>query len=185
MSSNHIKSIFEIADWFFRRADQDDVYLDKEKLQHLMFLSQVHYALTNNFKPLFAGFFICTKLGFEDPNLSQILNFGLPLMAKPDFEKSINTFLEVIWQKYSVLSNLELSNFIKNSDSYLDNIETSSPLSLSLEELTTKFRNNLKRETTSISSSTSQTKVLISQNGPVVVSKWQPRKVNTSNSKEN
>ena len=185
MSSSKIKSIFEIADWFFRRADQDDTCIDNEKLQHLMALSQIHYALNNNYTPLYAGIFTCTQHGFEDPNLNQILKYGLPLMAKPEFDKQTSTFLEIIWQKYSTLSSSELSNFIRNSDSYLDNYDYSAPKLLTLEELAGKFRNNLKKEPHSNSKPTGKPKILISQNGPVVVSRWQPKKIISSNSKEN
>lgn len=184
MSSNSIKSVFEIANWFFRRADKDDICLENDKLQQLMFIAQLHYTASNNHIPLFAGFFINTSKGIEDPNLSQILKFGLPLMAKPEFEKHISAFLELIWQKYSSLSSLQLEEFIKKSACKTDSDIHNTPLPINIKDLSSEFRNNLKRDT-SVSQNSNKQKVLISQNGPVVVSQWQPRKVKSQNPKEN
>ena len=184
MSSADIRTVFDIATWFFKRADKDDVYLNNDKLQHLMFLSQIHFALTNNNNHLFYGTFICTPQGFEEPNLAQILKFGLPLIETTKFDKHINNFLDLIWQKYFPLSANELSTFIKNSDSYIDSYNIEKNIPLHLEELCHKFKSNLKKESSSLSSTSNKQKVLISQNGPVVVSQWQPRKVNSANIKE-
>ena len=35
----------DIAYWFFNRAEKDGIYLETEKMQHLLFLAQIHFAM--------------------------------------------------------------------------------------------------------------------------------------------
>lgn len=184
MSSANIKSVFEIANWFFRRADKDDIGLDNAKLQQLMFLAQLHFAISNNHTPLFAGFFIQTPKGIEDPNLSQLLQLGLPLITKSDFEKSTADFLELIWKKYSPLSVLQLDDLIRKSVCKPATQSNSVLAPIDINTVAAEFHNNIKYNADTVQPAPKQ-KVLISQNGPVVVSQWQPRKVKSTNSKEN
>ncbi len=184
MSAPAVNSIIEVADWFFKRAEQDNVYLENDKLQHLLFLAQVHYALNNNFQYFVPGVFICDERGFSEPNLSRILSFGLPMMPKPEFAEHISSYLEVIWKKYSPMSIRELSEFIKSSDSYTKNYHVGQKNLVPLEDMALQFRTNINLSALQKAADKTSKKILISQNGPVVVSKWQPRKVNTNQSKE-
>ncbi len=183
MSVPAINSSLDAANWFFRRADREDFVLENDKLQHLLFLAQVHYALNNNMEYLMPSLFICDERGFSDPNLSRILVHGLPLMNEPAFSGRINRFLELIWQKYFPKSNRELSEFIKNSDSYIENYHSGTANIVPLPEMAQKFKSSLNPRSFSRAGS-SRRKMLISQNGPVMVSAWQPRKLGPNNSKE-
>lgn len=184
MSVPAINSSLEAANWFFRRADRDDRYLENDKLQQLLFLAQVHFALNNNMNYLIPGLFVCDSQGFSEPNLTQILSHGLPLMEEPVFSAQINSFLELIWKKYSPMSTAELSEFIKNSDSYADNYLPGKKNIVPLEEIAEKFKTSLNPRSFSRAGTSSKRKILISQNGPVMVSAWQPRKLGSKNSKE-
>ena len=179
-----INSSLEAANWFFRRADKDDCYLENDKLHQLLFLAQVHFALNNNMEYLIPSLFICDERGFSEPNLAKILNYGLPLMEAPSFADKINSFLELIWQKYSPISSIDLAEFIKNSDSYIDNYQTGKRTIVSLEEMAQKFKSRLNPHTFSPAGASKNRKILISQNGPVMVSAWQPRKLGPKNHKE-
>ena len=185
MSSPAINSALEAADWFFKRAERDGLYLENDKLQHLLFLAQVHYALNNDFAYLIPGIFICDERGFSEPNLSRILAFGMPLMPKTHLTDSLNSFLEVIWQKYAPMSISELSRFIKNSDSYVKNYRAGKKNLVPLEEMATRFRGSINPAALQKAGSNTSKKILISQNGPVLVSKWQPRKIGSAQTKEN
>ena len=184
MSLPAISSSLEAANWFFRRADQDDRYLENDKLHQLLFLAQVHFALNNNMEYLIPSLFVCEERGFVEPNLAKILNYGMPLMEAPRFEEKINSFLELIWKKYSPMSSSELAEFIKNSDSYIDNYQTGKHNIIPLEEMAQNFKTSLNPRSFSKAGSSSSRKILISQNGPVMVSAWQPRKLGPKNNKE-
>ena len=97
----------------------------------------------------------------------------LPLMSAPKFKAEITGFLELIWKKYYPQSNASLAKLIKSSASY-----TEVPNIVSLETLAKNFNDSINPQ------NTNKIKMLISQNGPVMVSKWQPRKVETTISKE-
>ena len=101
MPSPAIKSALEVVNWFFRQADVDDTCLENNKIQHLLFLSQVHYALSHNMQHLFPAVFTCNDNGFQEPNIAHILSFGLPLMNPPKINNELSNFLNLIWQKYS------------------------------------------------------------------------------------
>ncbi len=179
MSMPAINSALDAANWFFRRADRDDAFLENDKLHHLLFLAQVHFALNNNMEYLIPSLFICDERGFSEPAMVQILQHGLPLMEAPAFLDKINSFLELIWKKYSPMSSTELSEFIKNSDSYADNYLAGKKNIVPLEEMAQKFKTSLNQRSFSRAGAARQRKILISQNGPVVVSAWQPRKLDS------
>lgn len=181
MPAPAINSSLDAANWFFRRADRDDFVLENDKLQHLLFLAQVHYALNNNMNYLIPGLFICDERGFSEPNLNRILAHGLPLMPEPAFSGKINNFLELIWQKYFPQSNQKLSEFIKNSDSYVENYRPGQQNIVPLETMAQKFKSSLTPLSFSRAGSSGKRKMLISQNGPVMVSAWQPRKLGSNN----
>ena len=179
-----ISSSLEAANWFFRRADKDDCYLENDKLHQVLFLAQVHFALNNNMEYLIPSLFICDERGFSEPTLAKILSYGLPLMAPPSFSEKINSFLELIWKKYSSMNTAELSEFIKNSDSYIDNYQTGKKNIVALEEMAQNFKSSLNPRSFSKAGTSKGRKILISQNGPVMVSAWQPRKLGPKNNKE-
>lgn len=174
-------SALEVANWFFNHAQNSGWLLENDKLQHLLFLSQVHFAISNNDEYLMPCLFVCDDNGFNEPNLNKILNFGLPLMPKPNLSHKVSTFLDLIWKKYGQMSIRELNTLIKGSQCYIDSYISGYKNVISLSEMSDKFKSSLLITGKSKTLASAQKKVLLSQNGPVVVSKWQPRKVNTAN----
>ena len=171
MAISTTKSALEIANWFYYNAQINNLVLENEKIQHLLFLSQIYYAIDNNNQYLMPSLFLCDDSGFCEPNIKKILEFGFPLMQKSVFPSKVTIFLESIWKRYSSKSALELRGIIKNSQSYLDNYIPSNTIIVMLPEIVSKFTNK----------QTDSKKVLVSQNGPVVVSQWQPRKIKVNN----
>lgn len=171
-------SSLEVANWFFKKAETDGWYLENEKLQHLLFLSQIHYALTNGNDYLIPAVFVCDDSGFTEPGLQAALAFGRPLMGKPSLPAEINTFLNLIWQKYAPMSIRELAAFIKASAVYTQNYRPGRRNIVSLPEMSSQFRGSLSNQALTKASAAKSKKILISPNGPVVVSEWQPRKLN-------
>jgi len=90
-------------------------------------------------------------------------------MNEPSFPRKINEFLELIWQKYATKNTFELISLIKDSQVYQKHHVKDEITLLTLDEMTQYFGMPVESKTTQ--------KIRISQNGPVVVSKWQPRKI--------
>lgn len=182
MTAAAVNTALEIANWFFKRAEKDNIYLQDDKLQHLMFLAQVHFALAHQNNYLFPGLFAAGPDGYVDPNLQITLSFGRPLMANPKFSDKINAFLELIWNKYSPLDSADLSDLILNTTAHRENYKHGEYNLIPLHELAAQFKTRF--NTARGKAAARPHKVMISQNGPVVVSRWQPRKINSENIKE-
>ncbi len=185
MSAPAVSSALDVANWFFKQAEKDGWYLENEKLQHLLFLAQVHYALLNAQNYLMPAVFVVDASGFTEPNVKKALSFGRPLMTAPQFSRDINHFLSLIWQKYSPMSIRDLADFVKSSALYGNNFQIGHANLVNPTELSAQFKENLTSSTLHRTDGRSPSKVLISQHGPVVVSSWKPRKLNSQNTKEN
>lgn len=182
MTAAAVNTALEVANWFFKRAEQNGNYLQDDKLHHLMFLAQVHYALSNQNHYLFPALFAAGPDGYFDPNLQITLSFGRPLMPSPKFNDKVNSFLEIIWNKYFPLDSADLSELIQNATSYRENYKHGENNLVPMAELAAQFKNQFK--TARGKAASRPKKVMISQNGPVVVSQWLPRKINSENAKE-
>ncbi len=172
MTKPAVKSALEIANWFFKKAEASKIYLEEDKLHPLMFLAQTHFALKNDMQYLMPGLFVCDNDGFFEPNLKQILEYGMPLMGTPSLPDKINEFLELIWNKYAVKNTFELVGIVKDSPAYRRHYVKGEQTLVSLEDMSRNFDADPEARTAK--------KILISQNGPVVVSQWNPRKLNNS-----
>ena len=182
MATAATDSSIDIAYWFFGRAEDDGIYLETEKLQHLLFLAQVHYAMTYNMELLMPSLFLCDKTGFFEPNLSRMFAQGRPFMPRVKFPSKINLFLEGIWQKYGAYTEQKLSNIIRKNPIYGENYTVGTTNIVSIQNAVDHFVAAAKK-TAKDSRADNRKKILLSQNGPVVVTQWQPRKVEVINSK--
>ena len=168
-----IDSTVEAAYWFIEKAEKDGVFLDDEKLHYLLFLSQASFAVKFKGKILFPGVFVTSDNGVMEPNIAKIFSFGRPYMPPVKIKDEIVFFMEEIWKKYASQSTLALANIVKSSTAYKNNHKKGEKyvvdisLSADLFQSSQDVSNNPK-------------KMLFSQNGPVMVSKWTPRKVNSS-----
>lgn len=166
------ESSLDVAYWFIDRAEQDCLYLENEKLQYLLFFSQHKYAQKEKNKMLMPCVFVCDEHGFFEPTIKKVFAQGRPFMQTPKFNKDISFFLEGIWNEFSSLSILECKKIATNLPIYVEHYKKGQHTIVNFgaisksEQIT--FKPNI----------TPRGKILLSQNGPVVVSKWSPRKIN-------
>ena len=163
-------SSFETACWFYQKALADKIRITDSKIQHLLFLSQLHYALKHG-SYLMPTLFVCFDRGFYEASVQNILSYGIPPISFTDMAHT--DFLELIWQKYGQMPEDKLRQFILSLDCfkncYRPERETVvNPLN---------FADSFSQDLQSHKNTSSTTKVLISQNGPVKVSAWTPRKL--------
>ena len=142
-----------------------------------MFLAQVHFALANNMELLMPSLFVCGENGFSEPNLSVIFAQGRPYMPPRKLSDKVSDFLNKVWKRYAPLSVKELNLMIKSNPAYqncyIRGVRNIAPLKTIVEN----FTKNTDLSRTNAVYSTANKKVSYSQNGPVVVSKWNPRKI--------
>lgn len=172
MIKSAAKSALDVANWFFKKAEASRIYLEEDKLHPLIYLAQTHYALKYDMQYLIPGLFICDNDGFFEPNLKKILEFGMPLMGEPELQRDTKEFLELLWHKYAAKNAFELIGIIKDTPAYRKCHVKDETILLTLEDMTQNFGAPAEPRTAK--------KIRISQNGPVVVSEWQPRKLNAA-----
>lgn len=170
-----VESAVDVAYWLFDKASDTRSELDDYKMQQMLFLSQLLFARTYNQEMLFPSLFICDENGFFEPNMQKILAQGRPFMPRARFNNRVSEFLDGIWQKYAAMSSREMKNFIINSSVYAEFATLGKRRLVDFRDLVDFV---LRKESMLAEQKSAKTrKVLLSQNGPVMVSKWQPRKV--------
>ncbi len=177
MTDRKITSALDITNWLCQRAQTEGTVLPEAKIQHLLFLAQIHFALKSG-HCLMPSLFVCGRSGFYEPNIRTIMQFGLPLMAKPSFDASTNDFLELIWQKYSHQDEPQLNRFIISLDCWKQSYRPERDVIVDVIRLADSFASSIKEKHSSDLSNPSS-KIMLSQHGPVRVSAWHPRKLNS------
>ncbi len=179
MDRRNFFSSIEIADWFHKKAERQGLPLSDEKIQHLLFLAQIHHMLKEG-RLLIPSFFICGKSGFYEAGLQSILRFGLPLMPMASFDDNTAAFLELIWKKYSPLSDYELNEFITSLNCWQKNYNSLKETVVDVSKLVDSFAQSIQgspEDFSFVKSPAHTKKIMLSQNGPVQVSSWHPRKL--------
>ncbi len=177
MNTPQTDSALDVAGWFCQKAKSQGLYLEHERLQHLLFLSQVHYAISNSEAMLMPSIFICGRDGFFEPAIAKMATMGCPDFPEPRFEKKINLFLEAIWKKYASLSLRDLGDLVKTKTSHEEYYVSGKKNAVTLQQMTKGFRVAKHVSEDRPVMAKEGKKILISQNGPVIVSKWTPRKL--------
>ena len=183
MSIPATNSAIDVAYWFINRADKDGVAVEDEKLQHLLFLSQLHYASAYNMEFLMPSFFVCDENGFSEPNLAVIFAQGRPFMPPKKLPEKASLFLEEIWEKYKKSPVKELAKIVKSNPEYGTCLKAGHGNLADMGRLVDGFNAMTGAVGRNNAYSDNQKKILFSQNGPVIVSKWKPRKVSDTTHK--
>jgi uncharacterized phage-associated protein len=176
MKNDQIISALDVTNWFYQKASNK--IISERKIQHLLFLSQLHFALKYG-KLLMPSLFICADSGFYNADIKSIMKFGLPLMGKSNFTSSISDFLNLIWQKYGSQTDDQLDKFIFSLEEWKHHYRPEKDTIVNPIDFVDSFANTIQNSKEKTSSN--KTKVMMSQNGPVKVSSWQPRKLKSSN----
>lgn len=166
-------SSLDVAYWFLKRAEVDSVYLETEKLQHLLFVAQNKYAQTHYRAMLMPCLFLCDDKGFFEPTLKKLFAQGRPSISSVHLNNSLTAFLEQIWQELSPLSLSQCKQLITSLPIYSLCYKKGITSVVSWEKLSSQYgiqQNDISKPF--------HKKILVSQNGPVIVSQWTPKKVN-------
>jgi hypothetical protein len=165
MNTAATESALDVAYWFMDKS------VDERNIPHLLFLAQAHYAVNNDTKYLMPCIFICDESGFAEPSVSKVTMLGKPISATYKIDKKTEKFLEEILSKYGKVHHLDLVKVIKNSPVYKKLHREGAKSIVQLKSIVDNFNygSNIMEN--------NERKVTFSQNGPVVVVPWKPRKV--------
>ncbi len=165
-------SNINIAYWFYSKASKVHMDISETKIQLLLFLSQMHYSLKYE-KLLMPSLFVYSNSIVYDPSIRTIMDYGFPLMPMPEFDAETTDFLELIWQKYATLNEEKMQDFVYSLKCFKNISNKEDDIIINPLNFIDSFALSLKNGSTS----TSKSKIMISQNGPVKVSAWTPRKL--------
>ena len=175
-------SSFEVISWFLNKAKRDDIFLDYRKLQHLLFLSQLHYQASFPNSLLMPCVFAYGRNGYEEPSFASIYSAGIIPQVSIRLSHDTIQFLDKIWHIYSAMNASQLETLIKHRIGAPERQGTEKIIP-DFKTLVEKFKSSSKiGKKATVSSETSNNigenkKVMLSQNGPVMVSAWKPRKI--------
>ena len=114
-----VNSVFEVAFWFADKALDENEYLQPQKLQYLLFLSQAYYAVAHDGKRLIPAIFVAEELGPIEPSVHVAFAQGRPAfevnMFLPD---DVQHVLDSIWARFGHHSSEFLAKLCKQSKAY-------------------------------------------------------------------
>lgn len=178
-------SSFEVISWFLNKAKRDDIFLDYRKLQHLLFLSQLHYQVSFPNSLLMPCVFAYGRNGYEEPSFAGIYSSGILPQVSIRLSHTAIQFLEKIWHIYSAMNASQLESLIQQrigfpqrqgQEKIIPNFKTLVEKFKSSSKIINNTANNQSKE------GNGSKKVMLSQNGPVMVSAWKPRKLSQKKS---
>lgn len=164
-------SNINIAYWFYRKAEQLNTKLNESKIQLLLFLSQMHYSIKYK-NILMPSLFVYSKSEIYDPTIRTIMDYGFPLMPTPEFDADTVNFLELIWQKYALMPDEKLRDFVYSLKCFKNIHDEKDDIIIDPFNFIDSFSSSIQNK-----KNETKSKIMISQNGPVKVSAWTPRKL--------
>ena len=133
--------------------------------------------MQNEGELLMPSYFVVDRDGFREPNIEKLLKSGRDALGAIRLSDQVKAFLEKVWSVYGPMSLKQLRIMIKKQTNFPLDYPLETKNIVEINSLVENLKTQSKMEQTTKPKETNEKKVLISQNGPVVVSKWQPRKV--------
>ncbi len=168
-----VHSAFDIAIWFSEMAMNENVPMQPQKLQRLLFIAQAYYTVAYPRQKLMPAVFVADELGPMEPNI--FLSFS---KGKPDVDVSVflphdvENFLRSIWGRFAHYDMERLNDITNETVAYKDARERGDRGEISLKAMSASFAKN---ETSHDVHSILKPKIMRTQTGkPVIVKAWNP-----------
>ncbi len=168
-----VSNAFDIAFWFADTALNENEYLQPQKLQRLLFLSQSYYSLVHQGRKLMPAIFVADEIGPIEPNVHMAFSRGRPdVDAELFLPFEVEEFLSGIWRRFGQMTIERLDSITKETSAYKNALKRGPRAEMTLKEMAVSFLEN--REAPAASQVTQQ-KVMRTQSGkPVQVKAWVP-----------
>ena len=178
-----VDSSFDIAYWFVDRALNDMEYIQPEKVQRLLYLSQAYFAIANHHQMLMPTIFVAEDAGPVEPQVYRIFENAKPFIPLKPISKPVKEFLDSIWRKFGSHSAEYLSKVIKMHPPYYEARKKGLRTPITFEAMIAYYENPTPVASGNVMATPDikqvlRPKVMRSQDGkPVNVSKWIIKKV--------
>ncbi|MCW9040246.1 MAG: hypothetical protein OQJ76_07085 [Rhodospirillales bacterium] len=114
-----VDSSFDVAFWFLDVALDHNEYLQPQKLQRLMFLSQAYYAVAFSGKKLMPCVFVAEEAGPLEPSTFKAFAKGRPdVDVELVMPQQVEMFLDSIWRRFGHHSPDYLNRVCKDNKAY-------------------------------------------------------------------
>ncbi len=114
-----VSNAFDVAFFFADTALNDNEYMQPQKLQCLLFLSQAYYAAAFDGRKLMPAVFVADERGPVEPNVYVAFSKGRPdIDADMFLPVEVESFIDAIWRRFGHLSTDRLVGMVKDTSAY-------------------------------------------------------------------
>ncbi len=115
----HVRSAFDVAFWYLDQALNHNEYLQPQKVQRLLYLSQGYYAVAYSGQALMPAVFVAEEMGPIEPNVYMSFSRGRPdVDIDVNMPQQVEMFLEGVWRKFGHHSVDYLNRLCKDTICY-------------------------------------------------------------------
>jgi len=168
-----VRNAFDVAFFFADTALNENGYMQPQKLQCLLFLSQAYYAAAFDGCKLMPAVFVAEERGPIEPNVYMAFSKGRPDMDADLFLPiKVGSFVDAIWRRFGHLSTDRLVSMVKETSAYKQARNRGERAEIPLDAMRLSFS---RAETTPGVSQVVKPQIYRTQSGkPVVVKPWVP-----------
>ncbi len=168
-----VKSAFDVAFWFADSALAENEYMQPQKLQRLLFISQAYYSVAFPKRTLMPAVFIADEMGPIEPNVFMAFSRGRPdLDVELYLPHDVDAFLGSIWGRFGHHSIERLNELTNETAAYKQARLRGDRAEITLEAMRISFTRG---ETVPSVEQVVRPKVMRTQSGkPVIVRSWNP-----------
>lgn len=168
-----VKSAFDVAFWFADMALEANEYMQPQKLQRLLYLSQGYYSVLKAGEKLMPAMFVADELGPLEPNVYVAFSRGRPNIDADMFTPhDVDAFLDSIWRRFGHYSIERLNEITKGTSAYKQALKRGAREEISIDAMRLSFA---RAEKTPGVKQVVKPKILVTQTGkPVQVKSWVP-----------
>ena len=170
-----VESAFEVAFWYDDTALKYNEYLQPQKLQKLLFLSQAYFAVAFGGAKLMPAVFVAEELGPVEPTIYKAFSKGKPDIDVDLFlSQGVEAFLAGIWRRFGNQSSERLTKLTRECEAYRRAYGKGRRTEITLEAMHLSFARA--RETPGLDQ-VIKPQVMRTQTGrPVAVKAWTPKR---------
>lgn len=168
-----VNNAFDIAFFFADAALAENEYLQPQKLQGLLFLSQAYFSVAFKDKKLMPAVFVADERGPLEPNVYTAFSKGRPDIDADLFLSSeVAGFLDAIWRRFGHMGTDKIIRITKNTSAYKKAKVRGHRAEIFLEDMRLSF---IQAEQTPSVAQVVKPKLYRTQSGKnVTVQKWVP-----------
>lgn len=172
-----VDSSFDAAFWFIDRALETGEYMQPQKLQRLLYLSQAYFAVAYDGRMLMPALFVANSLGPVEPGVFRLFETAIPSFERKPLPKTARTFLDAIWRRFGHHSAAYLSKLTMGHTPFQDALARGEGSVIGLKEMAAFYGRKTMPDGSGLPTADSVVppRMLLSQHGQAVqVRKWSP-----------